>query len=190
MAKSVNQYSILRGNWFSLLNGCFVGGFQWTRLMHNCDYCYFTRYCQNNVHVWTGILMLKNDMMWWVEQIIIQMKKNNQLSCLHKMVEGEQFHNYPENVYFPSVYSSNNYLCILFRIELWKHTQLYFTNCDNARINSSHIPPLTFYLNINLFNAQHMYTCNILTEKNLYFYGSFSLILVWNGPRTEFMHLF
>jgi len=40
----------------------------------------------------------------------------------------------------------------------------------------------------NLFNAQHMYTCDFFQKKNVY--GCFSLIWVWNGPSTEFMHLF
>jgi len=30
----------------------------------------------------------------------------------------------------------------------------------------------------------------IFFQKNVYFHGTFSLVWVWNGPRTEFMHLF
>jgi len=40
---------------------------------------------------------------------------------------------------------------------------------------------------VKLFKAKHMYTCDFFCFN---FHGIFSLIWVWNGPRTEFMHKF
>jgi len=64
--------------------------------------------------------------------------------------------------------------------------------CDFAEAQSLHHYMIHNIMSVVTLTSSKPSTCIhvIFSEKNVYFYGPFSLVCVWNGPRTEFMHLF